>query len=438
MSRLKTLSLAAKLSLMSLVLFLLVAVVGLVMADRALRNMMDHEFETTMKTAARVSARGVAFSFPEMEYRVDEAGDVQDAVWYKIPDFSNHDLVDGITAQSGAFFSILRWDPAQDDFFRVTTSLRDETGKRFDGTPLGKDHPGREKLLNGEPYVGHADLFGKPYSVNLRPIFNPDGKVIGILCNFIPEDRLLEALHKGRIEIALALTLVSAVGLVLLAFGNRMMLKPLGGLQRTIDRIRGGELDDDVEGIDRKDEIGGFARGINAWRTSILETKALAEQDRLREAELARVVGDLTEGLSRLAALDLTTSIPSPAGNPFPERYRHLRQNFNGVVRSLAETLEMIRQTARSIDTGASEFNTIAQDMSNRTETQAATLEETAAALDELTASVQSTAANAANADSAMAENGRQAEEGGQVVHKAITAMEAIEQSSRQITGSPM
>src|SRR5690606_27104050 len=75
-----------------------------------------------------------------------------------------------------------------------------------------------------------------------------------------------------------------------------------------------------------------------------------------------------------------------------------------------------------------------AQDMSNRTETQAATLEETAAALDEMTASVQSTAANAADADKAMGESGRQAQEGGQVVRRAISAMEAIEQSSRQIT----
>ncbi|MFZ1339284.1 MAG: methyl-accepting chemotaxis protein, partial [Paracoccaceae bacterium] len=183
-----------------------------------------------------------------------------------------------------------------------------------------------------------------------------------------------------------------------------------------------------------KDEIGGFARGINAWRTSILETQALAEQDKLREAEQARVVGDLTTSLSRLAALDLTVSIDSPASNPFPERYQELRQNFNGVVTTLASTIEMIRSTARSIDSGATEFNSIAQDMSNRTETQAATLEETAAALDELTASVQSTAGNAADADRAMTENGRQAEEGGQVVRRAITAMEAIEQSSRQIT----
>ena len=434
MKTLLTRSLATKLSLMSVAAFLVVTIVGLFMADRALRNLMQHEFEATMKTAARVSAHAVARSYPELEYRVDEAGDVVDVVWFNVPDFANHKLVDQITAQTGAFFSILRWDEERNEFFRMTTSLRDEAGKRLDGTPLGLDHPGREPLLAGQPYVGHADLFGKPYSVNLRPIFNTDGKVIGILCNFVPEEEMLAILAKGRFQMILALMVVTLAGLALLVFGNRVLLRPLGALQQVMDRIRSGQLEGDVPCIERGDELGGFARGINAWRTSILEAQAMAEQDRLREAEQDRVVGDLTQGLARLAKLDLTAQIPSPPGNPFPERYQALRQDFNDVVRSLAETLGLIRQTALSIDTGASEFNAIAQDMSNRTETQAATLEETAAALDELTASVQSTAENAANADSAMAENGRQAQEGGRVVHKAITAMEAIEQSSRQIT----
>ncbi len=145
-------------------------------------------------------------------------------------------------------------------------------------------------------------------------------------------------------------------------------------------------------------------------------------------------MAELTQGMSRLAALDLTTSIPSPADNPFPHEYEELRRNFNAVVDTFAETMMMIRQIAASIDSGATEFNSIARDNVEPTETQAATLEETAAALDELTASVHSTAENAGKADSDMAESGRLAEESGQVVRRAISAMEQIEQSSRQIT----
>jgi methyl-accepting chemotaxis protein len=429
-----SLGLAARLSGISIAIFIGVGAISLLVAELAMDQMASQSFNTTKARAARVTATLTQDAFPEMSFRIDEAGEVVDVRWDAIPEFTEHGLVDMAKQVMGTEFSILRWDPVRNDFFRLTTSFHDTNGNRYDGSPLGLDHPARPYMLAGEPYVGEAEMFGADYMVNLRPIKTSSGEVIGILCNFVPMKNLMAEMNEGRLWLMSAVIAATLVGVVVLAFVLRMMLRPLGSLQQVMERIRGGQLEGDIPAIDRKDEIGGFARGINAWRTSILETQAMAEQDRLREAEQARVVGDLTQGLARLAKLDLTAQIPSPPGNPFPERYQALRQDFNDVVRSLAETLGLIRQTALSIDTGASEFNAIAQDMSNRTETQAATLEETAAALDELTASVQSTAENAANADSAMAENGRQAQEGGRVVHKAITAMEAIEQSSRQIT----
>ncbi|MBP9184579.1 MAG: Cache 3/Cache 2 fusion domain-containing protein [Fuscovulum sp.] len=429
-----SLGLSAKLSVMSLVVFVLITAVGLIFAERAIRVLVAHEFESTMLTAARVSATVAAVRHPGLRFQIDETGNVVDVTWDKIPDFADHGMADRVKQLQGTEFSVLRWDAARDDFIRVTTSIHDDTGKRFVDSPLGKDHPARELILAGKPYMGRAMLFGEWYSVNLRPVRNSAGEVIGILCNFIPESVILSHAESGQRGVLISLLVASAIGVTLMGLGIRLMLRPLSALQRTMDSIRGGEIEVEVPGLVRKDEIGGFARGIEAWRGSILETRAMAEQDRQREAEQAVVVEELTAALSRLAALDLTVSIGGKPGGGFPARYQDLRENFNAVVRTLSDTIEMIRRTAQSIDSGATEFNSIAQDMSNRTETQAATLEQTAAALDELTASVQSTAENAAHADSAMAENGRQAQEGGVVVRNAITAMEAIEQSSRHIT----
>lgn len=434
MQRLLSLSLAAKLSLMSLALFVAVGAVGVFVADRAMQSLLDRDLKAAMLTAARVSAHDVAAAFPEMRFTVDAGGEVGEVTWDAIPDFADHGLADRATVQTGAYVSILRWDAARNDFVRVTTSLQDEDGRRQVGLPLGMDHPAREAILAGRPFVGRAEMFGIPFSMDMRPVKTRAGQVAGILGTFVPEEVQRRQLVTGRTMIGVALAMVSLAGMVLLGLGNRMLLKPLGGLQQAMDRVRDGRLEGEIPATGRQDELGGFARGIAAWRDSVLETQALAEQDRLREEEQDRVVGELTRALARLAALDLTVAIDSPPGNPFPERYQELRQNFNGVVKTLADTIEMIRRTAQSIDSGATEFNTIAQDMSNRTETQAATLEQTAAALDEMTASVQSTAANAADADKAMGESGRQAQEGGQVVRRAISAMEAIEQSSRQIT----
>ena len=68
-----------------------------------------------------------------------------------------------------------------DDFLRLATSLRDAQGNRAVGTPLGHDHPAHRALMAGEPYSGHARLFGRPYMTEYRPLFDAAGRVIGVL-----------------------------------------------------------------------------------------------------------------------------------------------------------------------------------------------------------------------------------------------------------------
>lgn len=50
-----------------------------------------------------------------------------------------------------------------DDFVRVSTSLKTESGERAVGTALAADHPAKAKLIAGETYLGVAKLFGRQY-----------------------------------------------------------------------------------------------------------------------------------------------------------------------------------------------------------------------------------------------------------------------------------
>ncbi|QUN06812.1 methyl-accepting chemotaxis protein [Shewanella yunxiaonensis] len=68
-----------------------------------------------------------------------------------------------------------------DDFLRISTSLKKADGTRAVGTYLGKNHPGYNKLLNGENYKGYANLFGKDYMTEYRAIKDKQGTVVGIL-----------------------------------------------------------------------------------------------------------------------------------------------------------------------------------------------------------------------------------------------------------------
>src|SRR5690606_21449636 len=102
MQRLLSLSLAAKLSLMSLALFVAVGAVGVIVADRAMQSMLDRDLKAAMLTAARVSAHDVAAAFPEMSFTVDASGEVGEVTWDAIPDFADHGLADRATLQTGA------------------------------------------------------------------------------------------------------------------------------------------------------------------------------------------------------------------------------------------------------------------------------------------------------------------------------------------------
>jgi methyl-accepting chemotaxis protein len=148
------------------------------------------------------------------------------------------------------------------------------------------------------------------------------------------------------------------------------------------------------------------------------------------EAATRQVVTELRRGLSALADGDLSTSIDIN----FSDEYEQLRADFNATLTSLREAVTTLTENAASIRSGAGEISQAADDLSRRTEGQAATLEETAAALDELTASVKSAADGANQADMAMRGARDEAEASGAVVRDAVSAMEAIQKSSDQIS----
>jgi methyl-accepting chemotaxis protein len=101
-----------------------------------------------------------------------------------------------------------------------------------------------------------------------------------------------------------------------------------------------------------------------------------------------------------------------------------------------ARLKDMATQVSQATDHVSSVAAEIAQgsgDLAQRTEEQASALEETAASMEELTGTVKQSADNAGQANQLAVAARYQAEQGGQVVDQAVTAMSAIHQSSRKI-----
>ncbi len=81
-----------------------------------------------------------------------------------------------------------------------------------------------------------------------------------------------------------------------------------------------------------------------------------------------------------------------------------------------------------------SEIRSAADDLAHRTEQQAAAVEQTAAALEEVTTTVRDSAKRAEDVGNLVERTRLGAEKSGEVVRKAVSAMQQIEKSSGEIS----
>ncbi len=239
-----------------------------------------------------------------------------------------------------------------------------------------------------------------------------------------------------------------AFGMILAVFIGRGITVPILSLANVMRLISGGKLETQVTGADRGDEIGQMAQAVLVFRDAGLEKVRLesiaAEQREAAEAERARneaaraeaaeqvekVVSGLGAGLERLANGDLTYRVT----DNFADEYKKVQEDFNAAIGQLQDTIKNIAMSSSEVSSAAAEISTSTTDLSQRTEEQAASLEETSASMEEIAATVKKNAENAQHANQLTQNTREVADRGGAVVAQAVTAMAAIEESSRQIS----
>ncbi|GGX72700.1 methyl-accepting chemotaxis protein [Saccharospirillum salsuginis] len=87
-----------------------------------------------------------------------------------------------------------------DDFVRVVTSVKTESGSRAVGTVLDRSSPAYQRNLDGEAFNGKVTLFGRKFVTNYSPIFDASNRVIGIRYIGIEYSDSLSAIINGLRE----------------------------------------------------------------------------------------------------------------------------------------------------------------------------------------------------------------------------------------------
>ncbi|MEM9636192.1 MAG: methyl-accepting chemotaxis protein [Pseudomonadota bacterium] len=138
----------------------------------------------------------------------------------------------------------------------------------------------------------------------------------------------------------------------------------------------------------------------------------------------------LQNAMSRLAQGDLSQQIEEE----FSNEYEALREDFNQAQSRLRDMVQSVLHSSDEIGSGTQEISSASKDLSSRTESQAAALEETASAITEMAASLKSTAEIAGDTRNVVEKTKARASAGTVVMNDARGAMDAISNSSSEIS----
>lgn len=229
--------------------------------------------------------------------------------------------------------------------------------------------------------------------------------------------------------IAIIVAIIAGVtsALVILMTLTRVT-RPISKLTEAMSDMASGNLDRDVPFVSKPDELGDIARALKAISESI------ARRTREEASERARVQQQMVDGLETGLTALREGRLAHRVTEAFPPDYEALRHDFNHTLDELSQLIAQVSQGSSNVHVGASEIASAAADLSHRTESQAAALEESAAAVRQITASLSETAQTANSASDIASEASRDAGTSGEMMARAVSAMEEIARSSGRMS----
>jgi len=362
-----------------------------------------------------------------------------------------------------------------EDFLRISTSLKKENGERAVGTVLDHRNPAYNRLIEGESYHGMANLFGKEYMTKYQPIRDEGSKIVGALFVGIDVSAVVKKLIKDKIKAAkvgetgyffvvdagsgpsygkfvVHPTKEGETVLETKDSGGRAFLKEMIELKNGTMRYSwlNKELGETVPRekvivFDHADDLNWIIAG--GTYLDELDREALAKARQLAllgiftiivasaflffaiRRMVAQPLRLATEAATRMANGDLTSSLHDGRS----DEIGRLTSALNKIEKNLAQLVGEIATSAESVDGVAREIAADNDQLFRRTEQQISSLEDTTASAEKLATIVKQNADHARQANQLAVGARGQAEQGRAVTEHMIGAMQGIDVASRKV-----
>jgi methyl-accepting chemotaxis protein len=327
---------------------------------------LTRDFDTRAERDIEVNLRTLSLAFgdtfPDAKIAIRD-GVVERIEIAKMPEFSDHRIVDRATSYVGGTATLFVYDDASQQFVRRTTNVKKENGDRAVGTQLAADHPAQATLRRGEAYKGPAMLFGRRFYTAYQPVFGEAGKVVGIVYVGIPtaqlDGMLWQALWAMAIAAAIAALLVLGMTMAIV----RRVTKPLRTVTETLTVLAEGKTDVEVRHADRHDEIGAIARTVGVFKNNRIERRQLEAErisaDKLamdqRKAELNQFVEDFRAKIGGIIERVMSSS------GRFEEDAQRLSVTAHSTAEMSGQSADASRQASEHVRNAAAASNELSQ-----------------------------------------------------------------------------
>ena len=301
-------------------------------------------------------------TFPDAKIAIRD-GVVERIEIPKMPEFSDHKIVDRATSYVGGTATLFVYDDASQQFVRETTNVKKENGDRAVGTQLAADHPAQAVLRRGQAYKGPAMLFGRRFYTAYQPVFGTAGKVIGIVYVGIPTAQLDSMLSQALWAMAIAAAIAALLVLGMTMLIVRRVTKPLRSVTESLTVLAEGRTDVEVQHADRHDEIGAIARTVDVFKNNRLERRQL-EAERVsnetpamdrRKAELNQFVEDFRTKIGGIIERVLNSS------GQFEKDAQQLSVTAHSTAEMSGQSAGASRQASEHVRSAAAASNELSQ-----------------------------------------------------------------------------
>ncbi|MEA4973016.1 MAG: methyl-accepting chemotaxis protein [Candidatus Metalachnospira sp.] len=241
------------------------------------------------------------------------------------------------------------------------------------------------------------------------PVTGTDGWSYGVVAP-------IKEMNTPIIYIIVSLTVCSLVcmivGLILITRYASSLAKPIQKITQRMSLLAQGDLDTEVEVINRKDEIGTLSR-------SFYET---VETLKSYIFDIANVLHEISQGNLQV----------TPQAN-FQGEFIEIRDSLDTILNSLNEIFKDIIDTTEQVSYSTKQFVAGAETLSEGTTEQASSVEELAATISEINTEISNSAHNAEKANQRIQSVGNEAAESNRRMQEMLKAMHEIKDASGQI-----